>query len=188
MNPNNLAEQVILNILITQMGLANDQGWVRYENELIPPDNRLYIVVGMVDTQVISNTNTPIPTYDGMSELLQVVSRENIQIDLFSRTIEALQRRTEALAVLNSIYSQQQQENQQFKIFKVPTSFVNTSAAEGGSNINRFSIIISCHTWFRQEKMLQSPDDYYKDFTTRVDDEKTINQPTGLIEFEIKGS
>ncbi len=180
-----LAEQIIADILVTQLDLDESQVWLRYQNEKIPPDDRLYIVVGMSDSQIISSVNTPTPTYDGMSETLQVVARENIQIDIFSRSLAALQRRWEALASLNSVYSQQQQELYQFRIFPLPTSFVNTSSAEGGSNINRFSIIIACHTWYRQEKVLQSPNDYYNDFDTRVDDEETISEPEGLIEFNI---
>lgn len=181
-----LPEQIIVDILQTQLALESDQLWVRYQNEKIPPDDRLYIVVGMSDSQVISSVNTPTPTYDGMSETLQIVARENIQIDFLSRSLSALQRRWEVLAALNSVYSEQQQEIYQFKIFPVPSSFVNTSSAEGGSNINRFSIIIACRTWYRQEKVLQSPNDYYNDFDTRADDEVTISEPEGLIEFNIQ--
>lgn len=180
------AEQIIVDILQTQMNLSVDQVWIRYQNEKIPPDDRLYIVVGMVDSQVLSSVNTPIPTYDGMSEILEMVARENIQIDLLSRSVTALQRRYEALVCLNSTYSEQQQEIYQFRIFPVSTSFVNTSLAEGGSNINRFSIVVACHVWHKQEKVLQSPDNYFNDFAARVDDSKTISEPDGLVELEIK--
>lgn len=183
---NKLPEQVIVDILQTQMELAVDQVWIRDQNTLIPGDNRLYVIVGMVDSQFISTTNTPVVTYDGMSEILQTVSRENIQIDILSRSTDAVYRRWEVLTALLSQYSQQQQEDQQFRIFTMPRSFVNSSNAEGGSNINRFSIVIACHAWYTQEKVLQSPDDYYNDFKTRVDDAATIGQTNGLIEFEIK--
>lgn len=176
------AEQIIVDILTSQMSLANDQAWVRYQNQKIPPDDRLYIVVGMVDSQVLSSVNTPVATYDGMSEIHEMVIRENIQIDLLSSSIIALQRRYEALSVLNSVYSEQQQELYQFRIFPVSTSFLNTSGAEGGSNINRFSIVVACHVWQKQEKMIDS----YNKFPARIDDEKTISEPEGLIEFEIK--
>ncbi len=181
-----MAESIIVDILQTQLDLEENQLWVRYQNEKIPPDDRLYIVVGMSDSQVISSVNTPTPAYGGMEETLQTVARENFQIDIFSRSLAAIQRRWEVVAALNSVYSEQQQELYKFKIFTVPTSFVNTSSAEGGSNINRFSIIIACHTWYRQEKVLQSPNDYYNDFDTRVDDEATISEPDGLIEFNIQ--
>lgn len=180
------AEQIIVDILKSQMSLANDQSWVRYQNQKIPPDDRLYIVVGVIDSQVLSSVNTPTPTDDGMSETLQIVARESIQMDLLSRSVSTLQRRYEALAALNSVYSEQQQEFYQFSIFPVSTSFINTSGAEGGSNINRFSITVVCHVWYKQEKVLVSPDDYYNDFNARVDDQKTIEESDGLIEIEIK--
>lgn len=183
---NQLPEQIIVDILQNQMALNSEQVWIEDQNRLIPPDKRLYIIVGMSDSQVYSNVNTPVSTYDGMEEDIKVVYKANIQIDILSRDITALLRRFEVLTALNSVYSVQKQEENAFSIFRLPTSFVNSSAAEGGSNINRFSIIISCHAWYSKEKVLQSPNDYFNDFNTRVDDEETIDETTGLIEFEIK--
>jgi hypothetical protein len=183
---NKLPEQVIVDILKSQMLLSDDQIWIRYQNQVIPPDNRIYINVGMSDSQIISSVRSQDVDYDGMAEIIQVQSRDNIQIDIMSRSVTAIQRRWEMISALNTVYSEQQQENYNFRIFTIPTSFINASSAEGGSNINRFSIIIACHTWYKQEKVVQSPDDYYNDFETRADDAQTIEDAKGLIEFEIK--
>jgi len=183
---NSLAEQIILEIIKQELPLQNQRGWIRFQNKLIPEDTGLYVVVGMVDSQVMSNVNTSLPTDEGMTERQQVQMRENVQIDVFSRDNSALTRHWEILAALNSVYSVQMQEKNYFRIFQVPTSFVNTSAAEGGSNLNRFTIVVSCFVWYNKEKMLSSPNgDYYDDFTTRVDDENSIDKPHGIIEFEI---
>lgn len=184
MNP--LAEQVIVDIIKTKMALPDDQVFIRDQNKLIFPKNSLYIVVGMIDSQVLSVVNTTSPTYDGMEEVIQVVMRENIQIDILSRSTEALYRRAEVLLALRSEYSEQQQEEYQFSIFANPSSFVNTSSAEGGSYINRFTITIACHTMTRSDNALVAPYDYYNDFRTRADDERTIGTENGLFEFEIK--
>ncbi len=161
--------------------------WIRDQNKVIPNDNGLYIVVGMVDAAPIGNDNSIRVNDDGtLSEVQQVVTRENIQIDIFSADTQALFRRFEMLMALRSIYAQQQQELNSFKIFRIPTSFLNSSSAEGEKQINRFSLVIAVHSWYRKEKVINSVlGDFYDDFNTRVDDANTIGEPTGLIEFEI---
>jgi len=105
-----IAEQIIVNILKTEMNLPLDNVWLNNQNRKIAIDDGLYIAVGMVDSQVMSNTNTPYPTDEGMSERQQVLTRDNIQIDLLSKSNSALTRRWEVLAALKSVYSTQQQE------------------------------------------------------------------------------
>ena len=75
-----------------------------------------------------------------------------------------------------------------FKIMRLPNSFINSSVAEGGSQLNRYSITVGCMVLYEKIKIL-NPDngDYYDDFDTRVDDEKTIGEIDGLIEFNITG-
>ena len=181
-----LVEPIIIDILRNEMMLDAEHVWFRDQNKKIPNDQGLYIVVGMVDTKVIGNNNTITPTDEGMIELQQVVMRQNIQIDIFSRSTDAITRRSEILAALASFYSLQLQERNDFKIFSIPTTFINSGSIEGGSNINRFTVVVACHTSFRKEKILSSINgDYYDEFETRVDDANTVDQVDGLFEFTI---
>lgn len=183
---NLLAEQIIIDIIKSELELGENAAWISNQNKKIPNDNGLYVVAGMVDSRVVSNVNTFVPTVDGMNEIQQLQMRENIQIDIFSRDTAALTRRHEVIAALNSFYAQQKQEEYNFRIFSIPPTFINSSSAEGGSNINRFSIIIACHTFFRKEKVIQSDDgDYFDEFSSRADDANTIDQEDGLFEFTI---
>lgn len=182
---NLLAEQIIVNILKQELNLDNNAVFVANQNKKIPNDKNLYISVGMVDSQIISNTRGL--EKDGLTDaktVQQIQARENIQIDLFSADNNALIRRGEILMALNSIYSVQQQELNQFKIFQIPQGFVNTSSAEGGSQINRFTIIIACFVWYKKTNTLTG-NDYYDNFDTRVDDEVSIGTDNGIIEFNI---
>lgn len=183
-----ITEQVIVNILQTEMSLPVDNVWLSNQNRKIAIDEGLYIAVGMVDSQVMSNTNTPYPTNLGMSERQQVLTRDNIQIDLLSKSNSALTRRWEVLAALKSVYSIQQQEEHTFSIFGIPSAFVNASTAEGGSQINRFTLVVAVHTLYTKIKTLVGSEDYFDDFDTRVDDEQTIGTDIALIEFNINGS
>lgn len=182
-----LAEQVMVKILAQEMAMPPDSVWIRDQNRLIPNDDRLYIIVGMANSTPISATVETISSEQGMTEIQKVVGRDEIQIDIMSRGNEALLRRYEILTALRSIYSQQMQEKNNFRIFRLPVNFVNTSEAEGGSRLNRFSVTIPCHVWYKKEKVLSTPNgDYYNDFTQRVDDDHSIETNEGIIEFEIK--
>lgn len=179
-----ISEEIIVDIMRSELLLSDNHVWIRNQNRTIDIDNDLYVVVGMVDSKIISNVNTITPTATGMTELQQVSMRENIQIDIFSKTNDASLRRAEVLAALQSFYSKQKQEENNFKIFQIPTTFVNASSAEGGSNINRFTIVIACHALFSKEKVLQSDSgDYFDEFKTRFDNEDTVGTPNGLFEF-----
>lgn len=195
---NELPESIIRTILIEEMTLPTADIWLRDQNVDIPNDDGLYIVVGAIDENIISNTSqsfagtrptpgAPIdPNLPDMTEIQEVRLKTNIQIDILSRSVASLTRRWEVVAALASVTSRQAQEDNSFSIFAVPTSFVNTSATEGGSKINKFSITLSAHAWFRKEIVLQSNSkDYYETFDARVDDKDTAGQPDGLIEFTL---
>ncbi len=185
-----LTAQLIINILTQEMQLHPDQIWVEDQTRKIPDGKGLFLTVGMADDRPISNTTyMESQTVDAVTtqhEINKVIASEDMQIDIFSRSNEATFRRMEIIMALQSIYAQQIQELYNFKIFKIPRSFVKTSAAEGGSNLNRYTITVPCFVWYIKDKVLATPlGDYYDDFTTRVDDENTIGTNTPLIEFEI---
>ena len=185
-----LAIQIVIDILTEEMSLDPQRIWVEDQNHAIPPDKGMFIVVGMHDAKVMSNTSymvaETVNSVTTQHQISQVQQREDIQIDILSRSNEAIFRNWEIVAALQSFYSQQQQELYNFKIFRIPASVVKTSGAEGGSNINRFTITISAFVWYKKDTLLASPlGDYYDDFTTRVDDDVTIGTDNPIAEFEI---
>lgn len=182
-------EKIFVDIINHEIDVNPANVWIQSQNVKIPTDpDKLFVAIGMVDAQVIANNNTvETPDENTINEVQEIVQRENIQIDIFSRDNKARTMRWEIQTALKSIFSQQQQEKNNFRIFRIPTSFVNSSEVEGTSELNRFSIVIPCHVWYRKVKTLSdTSSEYYDDFSTRVDDEQTIGQPNGLIEFNIK--
>lgn len=187
---NSLTAQILADILTVEMNMPADSVWLRNQNRQIPNDTGLYIVLGMTSAFPIANvTRMQEVTVDNVTtehQINEVQQQENIQIDILSRSNDALTRNWEIVAAMQSFYSQQQQEKNNFKIFRIPHSFVETANAEGGSMLNRYTIVVPCLVWYRKDKLLTSPlGDYYDDFTTRVDDEKTIGTTDPLFEFEI---
>lgn len=176
------------------MGLAENQVVVRDQNFKIPNDQRIYVIVGMVDSRPYSGqsyiekrmTEDTIP-YPYQVEVTKTQVRENIQIDIMSRSNQAILRKNEVYLAINAIMSKQAQERYGFKISRIPTNFINTSAAEGGSNLNRFTMTIPCLVWYQNERAISGDDGlYYDDFTSRVDDEKTIGTENPLFEIELQ--
>lgn len=187
------AEQILCDIIAESMGLgAASEIWVRDQNRKIPADNGLYIIVGMVDSQALSSKMHMIqrvivdPPATQQVEITEAQTADTIQIDVVSSSNAALLRRWEIIAALRSIYAAQQQEVYNFHIPRLPAQFVNTSIAEGGSQLNRFSLSFKCLVWYRKEKILtEDGGEYYDDFTTRVDDALTIGEENGIFEFSI---
>jgi hypothetical protein len=185
-----LTAQLLVNIIKQEMVLPDAAVWIRDQNAVIPKDNGLYVVVGMVSAFPTANSTRMLDVTVGMTveehQISEVQMMENIQIDIFSSSNSALMRSWEIIAAMQSFYSQQQQEKNNFKIFRIPRSFLDTSSAEGGTILNRYTITVPCLTWYRKDTVITSPlGDYYDDFTQRVDDEQTIGTDTPLIEFEI---
>lgn len=185
-----LTAQIFVEILNQEMQMPPNSVWIRDQNRLIPNDDGLYIVVGFINSpQVIGNVTSMVTeTVDDVEtqhQISEVQLLEIIQIDVLSRSNSALRRNWEVIAALQSFYSQQQQELHNFKIFRIPRNFLNTSAAEGGSTLNRYSLNIAAMVWYRKDTLLNSPlGDYYDDFETRADDKETIGTDTPLFEFE----
>ena len=135
-------ENYIVDIIRTEMALDQNHIWIRAQNRKIPPNaNELFVVVGAVDFNPISSKSYYNSIQD--KERQVVYGRALVQVDIFSRSTEARLRRAEVLMALNSFYSQEIQNRYQFRIFEIPSSFINTSSLEGGSDINRFTITIS---------------------------------------------
>jgi hypothetical protein len=113
---------------------------------------------------------------------------ESIQIDMLSRSDEARTRRYELLASLVSTYSMQQQEENNIKIYRVPSSFTNTSQVEGGSKIKRYTIRAECNNIYSTIEELSTTlpgYPFYDHYPVRVDDEKSIETDEGIINFEL---
>lgn len=171
-------EEYIVDIIRTEMGLKQQNIWIHSQNRKIPPQSQeLYVTVGCVDFLPISSKSTYDYTKD--TEVQTVYGRASVQIDILSRSLEARQRRAELLMALNSFYSKEVQDKKQFRIFELPQRFINTSSLEGGSEINRFSLII--RAMISQDKVKDT--DYYDKFNETI-----ISQEQNDYELQIEES
>ena len=171
-------EEYIVDIIRTEMGMKQQNVWIHSQNRKIPPQSQeLYVTVGCVDFLPISSKSRF--DFEENMEIQTVYGRASVQIDILSRSLEARQRRAELLMSLNSYYSKEIQERHQFRIFELPQNFINTSSLEGGSEINRFSLII--RAIISEDKVKETS--YYDKFN-----EKIIPQEQTDYELQIEDS
>lgn len=160
-------EEYIVDIIRTEMNLPQQNIWIQSQNRKIPPQSQeLFCVVGVTNFKPISSKSRWLP--ETQQEEQVVYGRADVQVDLMSRSNEARVRRSELLMALNSYYSKNVQDSDCFRIFELPTMFINTSGLQGGSDINRFTLIIP--TMISEVKIKGT--DYYDKFRMQVIGEK----------------
>ena len=156
-------EEFIVKIIRTELGLSQNNIWIQSQNRKIPPESEeLYCVVGCTNFRPISSKSR----YNSLTDKEEqtVYGRADVQVDLMSRSNEARVRRAEVLMALNSFYSKNLQDENCFRIFELPAFFHNTSGLQGGSDINRFTLVIP--TMISETKVKST--DYYDTFNATV--------------------
>jgi hypothetical protein len=168
-------EEYIVDIIRKEMNLNQQNIWIHSQNRKIPPQSQeLYVTVGCVDFLPISSKSRFDSNND--TEIQTVYGRASVQIDILSRSREARIRRAELLMALNSYYSKEIQDKYQFRIFELPQRFINTSSLEGGSEINRFSLVI--RAMISEDKVKTTS--YYDTFNAEI-----LAQGKDLTEIEL---
>lgn len=174
-------EEYIVDIIRKEMNLNQQNIWIHSQNRKIPPQSQeLYVTVGCVDFLPISSKSRYNPADD--TEIQTVYGRATVQIDILSRSREARIRRAELLMALNSYYSKEVQDKKQFRIFELPQRFINTSSLEGGSEINRFSLII--RAMISEDKVKET--DYYDTFNAKILAEDTNVEEIVLNDLQVE--
>lgn len=174
-------EEYIVDIIRKEMNLNQQNIWIHSQNRKIPPQSQeLYVTVGCVDFLPISSKSRYNPEDD--TEIQTVYGRASVQIDILSRSREARIRRAELLMALNSYYSKEVQDREQFRIFELPQRFINTSGLEGGSEINRFSLII--RAMISEDKVKGS--DYYDTFNASILAESSNVEKIELNDLQVE--
>lgn len=164
-----IIEKQIVDILTKELLLDSDHIWIYSQNRKMPQNaDGLYCMVGEIDSQIVSAKSYFNDSIAGANEIQEVVEFCSVQIDLMSYSNEARDRRAEVIMALNSFYAQELMEKEQFRIFEIPSRWVNMGRMFGGSEVNMFSIVITCNLTTRKIKNTS----YYDTFNvnTRIQD------------------
>lgn len=133
--------KVIGDIIKNQMSLRDDQIMLAYSKFEIPETPDIYIALSTISGKAIGNVSNFDPATN--REIITTTMHELVQIDIMSFNAEARKRKEELVAILNSIYSEQQQEKYNFQIARIPGEFLNVASLEETKILNRFTITVA---------------------------------------------
>lgn len=128
--------QLVCDIIQTYMGLSQGRVYVYNTKLNLPTDSGLYIAVGIRDCKPFGNSTV---TYNGVAtQAINMLAR--LDINVMSRSIDALNMKEQVLLAFNSIYAEQQMELNSFFIAPISVGFVNLSQIDGSAIPYRFVI------------------------------------------------
>jgi hypothetical protein len=158
--------QFLRSIIIHELEIDEKRVMIFNQKWTIPSYEHMFVVLECQPSQTISSKNfTKDNTETGEFEEIQELNlREHINIQLFSRNMEAMTRKEEVVAALSSIYAQQLQAQYAFKILNRNPSIEDLSLLEGAAQLFRYDIPVIMSTWYQKKKKV----DFYDQFPVQV--------------------
>ncbi len=153
--------QIICEIIQREMGLDESRVWLWDQKINEPTDADIFIVLRAGPGKCFGNNTNQEPDGTGLNESQSVNMHATLQIDIKSRSIEALERREEVLMALKSTYSVQQQSLNSFGVFPTSPRILDLSELDGSAIPYRFSFSVALQYMVSKVKAI----DYYDTFT-----------------------
>lgn len=152
-------------ILQRELGLAEGRVYLWNQKIMQPIDSGLYIAVSIPFAKPFANNNRAAAVGSDLQEQQYVSMMATLDIDIISRSEEALYRKEEVLLALASTYSEQQQTANGFYIAKLPpgAKFLNLSQIDGAAIPYRFKISINMQYCYSKAKAVSFYDDFEVD-------------------------
>lgn len=149
------ADKTVLRVIRDYMQLNEDRIWLRNQNISAPTDNDLFIIVGEGTAQIVSVTSDFNESTG--AEIQRILRYVPINIDVVSRSREAVERKEEVIMAFSSIIGQRYMEDENMKSMRAP-DIQDISEVEASSSLHRFrvSVIIS-HV---KERIIQDIDTF----------------------------
>lgn len=156
------ALQLVAFIIRSYMGLAEDQVYLFNQKILPPKDSRLYIAISQMTSKSFGSASNMDPTV-GLDEIMSINMQAQIDITIYSRTTEALNRKEQVIAALGSTFSRQQQEMNSFYIAKLSPNIVPLNYVDGAAIPYMFNISTAIQYVSSYRKSVPFYDQFYID-------------------------
>lgn len=164
---------ILKQILDTEMDLPTGRCFAYNGDQDLPKDDKLFICLYYTNRTPYYNNNQFKDDGVNLQEVQKIGLREDIEIAICSRNLDARNRSYEILMALRSIFSQQLQEKYHIHISTIGDIFDN-SFLEATAMLNRFDIRISVMRSYEKIKNI----DYYDKFSGSVWVENNYNDVT----------
>jgi hypothetical protein len=150
---------ILCDIITEELSLDADRVVVYDQNFKAPKDDAIYVIIALQQSKIIGSTNRYDPETDKEKKCVSLSQRYNVEITSRNRTAQT--RYPEIVAALTSTYSQQQQEENQIKIFRAG-DVLDLSFIEASSALHRYRIPVIINSVKTYEKEI-TPFEYFPD-------------------------
>jgi hypothetical protein len=144
------AMHLLADVIQNQLGLEDGRVYIYDQKIFMPTDDGLFVALSMMMCKPFGVKTEFDPIAD--KEIQSCNFFATVQMDIISRSTEALTRKEEVVMALRSQYAERQQALNAFQIGSLPTGFTNLSSADGAAIPYRFSI--SCGLQYSQKKIV----------------------------------
>ena len=172
--------QYLRDIIINEMSLNKKRVYVYDQKFTLPKDEDIFGVVEFKHARPYSSRKEIQTIDDVVTEIQCVNMQEHYTIGLFSRNTDALARKHEIGMAFNSIYSQQCQEANSFRIATI-SPVQDLSPLENTAILYRFDVDLVVLAWYEKTKTFSS---YYDNFPVAVDVVLSSDEEETTIEFD----
>lgn len=161
MRNNTLTLSLIRWILLKELCIDEDKIVIYNQKFLLPNSKGMRIYIEPKAPPVIISSRN----FMDINNIEQQDSNwmEEISIGIYSRDLEALQRKEEVVMALHSIYSQQMQEKNSFKIFR-NARIIPVNEIEGAARLYRFDIECRVQAWYSITKVAE----FFNSFNVQI--------------------
>lgn len=146
-------------IIRNYMALDSDQVFLWDQKFNIPKDSRLYVAVGIQSLKPFGVTNRFNFGANQDDQSVNMLAR--LDVNIMSRSLDAVKRKEEIVLALTSSYAQRQQTANSFYLSPLPGGFVNLSQEDGAAIPYRFAISVNLQYFFKKRKSSE----YFDEFT-----------------------
>ncbi len=150
----------VCEIIQNQMELEDGQVYLYNQKINIPPDDKLYVAVGVGPSKPFGSTRK-MASGAGVTQRQSINVLQSLQIDILSRTTEALDRKEEILLALKSAYAMEKQLRYGFMAAPIG-QFTPLGSIEGAAIPYRFSINVNVQYSVSKDQETE----YYDTFAT----------------------
>lgn len=157
MRNNRLTLDLIRLIMLNELGIDSDRVVIYNQKFNLGKDQGLYLYIEYRVPPVIISSRNFMDSNNNENQHSNWL--EEITVGIYSRNIEALQRKEEVAMALHSIYSQQLQEQQSFKVFKNPR-IIPVNEIEGPARLYRFDVECKVQSWYSKVKVAEFFDSF----------------------------
>ena len=128
---------ILCDIIQTEMQIPATRIVVYSENYKAPNDQDIYIIVRKNPSRVIGSNR--VFDFNTDEEIKSVILNETYDVEISSKNRTAQERYYEVIMALTSVYSQQQQEEHNIRIFRT-MDVQDLTLIEGASSLRRYLI------------------------------------------------